>query len=296
MKIIIADEMEGEVVSEIKKLGTVEYKPQNINTAIEHADILIVRSATKVTKELLSHAKSLKLVARAGVGLDNVDSEACKEKNIKVVNTPGASTNAVAELALGLIICGLRNVQKAHHQMKKGVWDKKNLTGREIEGKTLGIIGYGRIGALLGKKAHALGMKIVAFNPPPRYQDEIVKYVETIDELFKEADVISLHAVLTDQTRNMINRENIAKMKDGVMIINAARGEMIDEEALFEACKSGKISCAALDVFSKEPYSGKLLELDNVYLTPHIGASSKEAQGRIGAELVKILQAELAKK
>jgi D-3-phosphoglycerate dehydrogenase len=296
MQILIADEMENEVVSEIKKLGNVIYKPApaDLPKQLENADVLIVRSATKVTKELLEHSKKLRLVARAGVGLDNVDAAACEQKNIKVVNTPGASTNAVAELALGLIICGLRNVQKAHYQMKNGVWDKKNLLGNEIQSKTLGVIGYGRIGALLGKKAFALGMNVIAYNPPPRHDDGIVKFVE-LHELFAQADVISIHAALTDGTRNIINKENIAKMKDAVMIVNSARGEMIDEEALFEACKSGKVSCAALDVFRTEPYKGKLNELNNVYLTPHLGASSKEAQGRIGAELVKILQNELKK-
>ena len=296
MQILIADEMEKEVVEEIKKLGTVDYNPSptDLPKHLENADALIVRSATKVTKDLLVHAKKLKLVARAGVGLDNVDAEACAAKNIKVVNTPGASTNSVAELALGLMLSGLRNVQKAHHQMKNGIWDKKNLIGHEIDGKTLGVIGYGRIGALLGKKAAALGMKIIAYNPPPRYEDGIAKFVE-LDELLSKADVISIHAALTDGTRNIINKENISRMKDGVMIINSARGEMIDEDALFEAVKSGKVSCAALDVFRSEPYKGKLSELDNVYLTPHIGASSKEAQGRIGAELIKILQNELKK-
>lgn len=296
MQILIADEMEKEVVEEIRKLGSVEYKPSPVDLPkkLENADVLIVRSATKVTKELLTHAKKLKIVARAGVGLDNVDAKACEEKSIKVMNTPGASTNAVAELALGLMICGLRNVQKAHHQMKNGIWDKKNLIGREIEGKTIGIIGYGRIGAMLGKKAFALGMNVIAYNPPPRHDDGIVKYVE-LYELLSQSDVISIHAALTDSTRNVINRENIAKMKDGVMIINSARGEIVNEDALYEACKSGKVSCAALDVFSVEPYKGKLTELDNIYLTPHLGASSKEAQARIGSELVKILQNELKK-
>jgi D-3-phosphoglycerate dehydrogenase len=294
MSIIIADDMEEAVVNEIRKLGHVEYKPADLALALQKADVLIVRSATKVTKELVGHAPNLKLVARAGVGLDNVDAKACQERGIKVVNTPGASTNAVAELALGAMIAGLRNIQKAHHQMKNGVWDKKGLTGREIAGKTLGIIGYGRIGASLGKKAYALGMRIIAFNPLPRTEDGIAAYVD-LDGLFRQADVISIHVPATESTINLVNKDNIAKMKDKVFIINTSRGEIIDEDALYEACKSGKVLGAALDVYRNEPYKGKLLELDNVCLTPHIGASTKEAQARIGKELVEILEKELKK-
>jgi D-3-phosphoglycerate dehydrogenase len=293
MRIVIADQMEDEVVEEIRKLGDVDFKPADVKAALAEADALIVRSATKVTADLISDAKNLKLVARAGVGLDNVDKEACSAKGIKVMNTPGASTNAVAELVIGLIICSMRNVQKAHHQMKNHRWEKKKLTGREIGGKTLGIIGYGRIGAMLGAKAQALGMKVIAYSPPPRREDGIVTYVDDLDSFLGQADVISLHAALTDGTRNIISRDNIAKMKDGAFLVNTARGEMIDEDALYDAVKSGKITGAALDVYQEEPYKGKLLELENVYFTPHIGAGTKEAQLRIGNELVEILKKEL---
>lgn len=290
MLIVIADDMEKEVVTELKKLGEVIYRPANLTQSIQSADVLIVRSATKVTRELLEHCKKLKIVARAGIGLDNVDQEACEAKGIRVVNTPGASTNAVAELALGLILATLRNVQKAHHQMKNGIWDKKNLMGNEIEGKTLGIIGYGRIGAVVGKKAHALGMKVIAYNPPPRHEDGIAIFIDNLDKFLAQADVISIHTALTDDTKNMINKDTIAKMKDSVYLINTARGEIIDEDALYEACKSKKIAGAALDVYREEPYKGKLLELDNIYFTPHLGASTKEAQIRIGKELVEKLK------
>jgi len=289
-KIVISDNMEEEVVELIEGLGEVSYRPENLPEELKDAEALIVRSATKVTREMLDGAPSLKAVARAGVGLDNVDQEACKEKGIKVINTPGASGNAVAELALGLAICGLRNVQKAHHQMKNKVWDKKHLVGHEIEGKTLGVIGYGRIGHLVGLKAHTMGMNIIGYNPPPRHEDGIVKYIDDMDEFLGKADVITIHCILTDETRNMINKEVISKMKDGAFIINLARGEIIDEDALYEGCKSGKLLGAALDVFPHEPYTGKLLELDNVYMTPHIGGSTKEAQLRIGEELVKKLK------
>ncbi|MCI0503791.1 hydroxyacid dehydrogenase [Candidatus Micrarchaeota archaeon] len=295
MRIVIADQMEEEVVKGISALGEVTYKPADVKGALEEADALIVRSATKVTADLISGAQRLKIVARAGVGLDNVDQAACKAKGIKVLNTPGASSNAVAELAIGLIIGAMRNIQKAHHQMKGGKWEKKTLAGNEIEGKTLGIIGYGRIGALLGNKARALGMHVIAYNPPPRHDDGMVEFVENLDAFLGRADAISLHVPATPQTVNLVCRESIAKMKDGVIIINTSRGEIIDEDALYEAAKSGKVGGAALDVFRKEPYSGKLLELDNVYLTPHLGASTKEAQEKIGAELVRLLKEELGK-
>jgi len=292
MLIVIADDMEENVVKEISRLAKVEYKPKDLKAALAKADMLVVRSATKVTKGLLADAPRLKLVARAGVGLDNIDVEACRAGGIKVVNTPGASTNAVAELALGLIITGLRNVQKAHHQMKAGVWDKKGLVGREVEGKTIGIIGYGRIGASLGQKAHALGMKVISYNIPPRHEDGIAAFVE-LDELLSRADVISIHVPVTESTRNLINSRNIAKMKNNVFIVNTSRGEIVDEDALYDACRSGKVLGAALDVYKTEPYKGKLLELDNVCFTPHLGGSTKEAQGRIGQELVAIVKAEL---
>jgi D-3-phosphoglycerate dehydrogenase len=296
MRIVIADQMEEEVVKGIGALGQVVYKPQDVKAALQDADALIVRSATKVTKELIADAPGLKVVARAGVGLDNVDQAACKAKGIKVINTPGASSNAVAELALGLILGAFRNIQKAHHQMKGGKWEKKTLTGNEIEGKTLGIIGYGRIGALLGKKADALGMKVISFNPPPRQEDGIVKFVDDLDSFLGMADVVSIHVPATPQTINLVSAANIAKMKNGVIIINTSRGEIIDEDALYDAVKSGKVAGAALDVYRSEPYNGKLLELENVYLTPHIGASTKEAQDKIGAELVRLLNEELGKK
>ncbi len=293
MKIVIADQMEDTVVRAIGALGTVVYKPADLKGQLHDADVLIVRSATTVTRELLSSAGRLRVVARAGVGLDNVDQKACQEKGVKVLNTPGASTNAVAELAIGLIIASLRNVQKANSQMKAGKWDKKGLIGAEVEGKTLGIIGYGRIGAAVGKKAHALGMKVIAYNPPPRHEDGIAAFVDSLDEFLARSDVVSLHAALTETTKNIINRGSIAKMKAGAFLINTARGEMVDEEALYEAVKGGKLGGAAIDVYRQEPYKGKLAELENVWMTPHLGASTREAQERIGQELVRLLKEEL---
>lgn len=286
-QIVISDNMESEVVEELKTIGEVIYLPENLSEALKDADVLIVRSKTKVTKEVIEGAPTLKIIARAGVGLDNIDLKAAGEKGITVINTPGASANAVAELALGHIFSMFRNIAKAHYQMKNKIWDKKHLVGRELEGKTLGIIGYGRIGSLLGKKANSLGMKIISYNPPPRHEDEIVEFIDDFDEFLKKADVITLHVPLIDSTKNIINSETISKMKDGVYILNTSRGGIIDEDALYEECKTGKIAAAALDVYAEEPYMGKLLELDNVFFTPHIGASTKEAQLRIGKELIE---------
>jgi D-3-phosphoglycerate dehydrogenase len=219
MRIIVSDTMEEDVVELIRELGEVIYKPDDLKSSLDQADVLIVRSATKVDKELLDSGAQLKAVGRAGIGLDNIDQDECEKRGIKVINTPGASRNAVAELALGLIICTMRNVQKAHLQMKNKNWDKKHLTGSEIEGKTLGIIGYGRIGSAVGRKAAALGMNIISYNPPPRYEDGIVQFIEDLDEFLAQSDVISLHTILTDETRHMINKETISKMKDGVFIV-----------------------------------------------------------------------------
>lgn len=286
-RIVISDNMDKGALEKLGGAGEITYKPENLESALADADVLVVRSATKVTKELLDSAKSLKMVARAGVGLDNIDQEACREKGIEVVNAPGASTNAVAEMALGLIIGLFRNIQKGHHQMKDGRWEKKSLMGSEINGKTLGIIGYGRIGSAVGKKAHALGMKIIAYNPPPRHEDDIVEYVDNLDDFLSSADVFTIHAALTDETRGMVNSDFISKMRDGSYLVNLARGEMVDEDALFDACKSGKLAGAALDVYPNEPYSGKLCELENVAMSPHIGGSTKEAQANIGAILAE---------
>lgn len=285
MLIVIADNMEEEAVEELRNVGEVILRPKDLKISLKEADVLVVRSATKVTRELIEGAQKLRVVARAGIGLDNVDQEACREKGIEVINTPAASTNAVAELVLGLMISSLRNVQKAHHQMKGGLWDKKHLTGREIEGRALGIIGYGRIGHLLGKKASLLGMRVLAYDPHPR-EDGIATFV-TLDELLARSDVISIHTALVEGTRDLINKDTIAKMKEGLVLINTSRGGVIDEDALYEACKSGRIAAAALDVYKEEPYKGRLLELDNVYFTPHLGAGTREAQVRIGKEIAE---------
>ena len=285
MEIAIMDEMEENVVKEISKMGRVKYKPNH--SELTDAEFIIVRSATKVNAELLDKAPKTKFVARAGVGLDNVDQKECEKRGIKVYNTPNASSNAVAELSIGLIFSLLRNLPRADKGTKEGKWEKKNLLGNEFSQKTLGVIGYGRIGSLLGQKARALGAKVIAVSKetPP----EGVEFC-TLEELAKRSDIISIHAPLTNETKGMVNKELISKMKKNALIINTSRGEIIDEKALFEALREKRIAGAALDVYCKEPYSGELSTLENVVLTPHIGASTNEAQNRIGEELIKILR------
>jgi len=289
MKIVISDDLDAGAVENIKKAGHVVYKPANLDAELADAEALVVRSATKVTKEFLGKAPKLKVVFRAGVGLDNIDVEACKAHGIKVQNTPQASTNAVAEMAVGCIIGLFRQLGRAHHSMKGGKWEKKLFMGHEIEGKTLGIIGCGRIGCAVATKAHALGMKVVSYNPPPRVDCAGVHYVE-LDDLLAHSDVITIHAAPTKETENIINAATIGKMKKGAYVINLARGTMVDEEALYNALKEGKLGGAALDVYKEEPYKGKLLELENVIFTPHIGGSTFEAQDKIGTVIAEELK------
>lgn len=289
MKILIADEMEKEVIEKIAKIGTVSYKPSNLVEEMSNSEVLIVRSATKVDEKLLANTSKLKLIIRAGVGLDNVDIEAANKKNIEVLNTPNASTNAVAEFTIGLIFSLFRKIHLAHLSMKNGKWEKKLFIGNEISGKTLGILGFGRIGSEVAKKAMALGMKVIAYSSSKK-EMEGVTFFDDFEKFISSLDVLSIHLSTNKETIKMINKKTLSIFKKGSCIINTSRGEIIDEEALFESLKAGQIAAAALDVFTKEPYSGKFSELENVLLTPHIGASTTEAQTKIGHEIIRILK------
>ncbi len=291
MKIVISEKMEEEVVEKIRKLGEVAYLPNDLFASLKDAGAIVTRSATKVNEELLSHAPVLKVVARAGVGLDTIDLPACEKRGIKVINTPGASSNAVAELALALILSFSRSLPRADSAMKRKIWAKKELTGREIQGKTLGVVGFGRIGSMLALKARSLGMEIIYYDPHSK-PSGIGKAVN-LDELFSSSDFISLHVPLTPETKGLVNGPAFSKMKKTAVLVNTARGGLVDEEALCSALKEGHIAGACLDVYPQEPYEGKLCELDNVLLSPHIGGSTKEAQARIGEELVEQLKAHL---
>lgn len=259
-------------------------------------DVLVVRSATKVTSDIIEAGKNLKIIARAGIGLDNIDVQKAKEKGIKILNTPGASAPSVAELAIGLMLACARHIAKATISLKEGKWEKKILKGKELLGKTLGLIGFGNIGQEVARRALGFGMRVIAYDPARPKTDLPVEYVD-LDTLLKESDFISLHVPLIESTKHMINKDTISKMKDGVIIVNTSRGGTIDEEALYEALVSGKVYAAGLDVFEVEPPSDelrrKLLSLDNVVATPHIGASTAEAQKRVGKELVEKIFREL---
>lgn len=256
-------------------------------------DGMVVRSRTKVRKDLIDKASQMKVIIRGGAGLDSIDVDHAQGKGIDVRNTPAANSNAVAELALGLMISLARHTAQADSSMKSGRWDKKKLKGTEIAGKTLGVVGYGRIGQLLGEKAKALGMKVVAYDPYVEHPDII-----PLDEVLAAADYISLHIPMTPQTAGFINAESFAKTKKGAYLIQASRGGTVDEQALYTALTSGVLRGAALDVFTEEPPKSELLlnlvSLPNVIATPHLGAATVEAQNRVGDEIVKIAVSYLA--
>jgi len=286
MKVIITDPIAKAGVKMLQDAGLeVEERPglppADLIQAIPAFDAIIVRSATKVTADVINAGTNLKVIGRAGVGLDNVDKKAADARGIKVVNTPAATSVTVAELALGHMLALARSIPQATQSLREGKWEKKAFKGTELFGKTLGLIGSGRIGTELGKRAIAMGMNVLVFDPflkECRYGK-----LTSLDDLLSKADYISLHVPKTDKTFHIINRESIAQMKKGVIIVNCARGGVIDEEALYEALKSGQVAAAALDVYESEPVKDfKLFSLPNVIGTPHIGAQTKEGQERAG--------------
>ncbi len=256
--------------------------PEGLIEKIPGYDAIVIRSRTKVRKDVLEAATNLKAVARAGVGLDNVDLVAAKELGVKVINSPEAPSNAVAELIIGLMFSLARNIAEADGTMKQGKWEKKRLTGFELRGKTMGIIGLGRIGELVAEKAKALGMKLLIYN---RTRDRVRSMVEAmgaelvdIERVYKDSDIISIHLPATPETRHMVGSDQFEMMKPTAYIINAARGGLINEAALKIALDEGKIAGAALDVYEEEPTKDmSLVGRANVVCTPHIGAGSVEA-------------------
>ena len=275
-----------------------EITPEQIKEKISNFDIVVVRSRTKITKEMIDRAAQCKIIARVGVGLDNIDVEAAKAKNIRVINAVEGAMNAVAELVLGLMLSMAREIPRADREIRNGKWLKKELMGIELSGKYLGIVGLGNIGKRLAKLARGLNMNIIGFDVIP-IADDFVRDVglikADIDTLISSADFISFHVPLTETTHHLVNAKRISTMKKTAYIINTSRGEIIDEDALYDALKEGKIAGAALDVFEKEPATGnKLTTLPNVICTPHIGAQTKEAQALaanvIGEKIVMILR------
>jgi D-3-phosphoglycerate dehydrogenase len=253
--------------------------------AIADCDGIVIRSATKLTADVLRHAQRLKVIGRAGVGVDNVDVEAATRKGIVVANAPESTVVSAAEHTLALLLSLARHVPEAHAALKEGRWERSRFGGIELAGKTLGVLGFGRIGQQVARRALALEMRVVAYDPfvsRERFRELGVERVESLDDVYAQADFITLHLPLTDETRGSLGRDAIARMRPGVRIVNAARGELVDEDALAEALRDGVVAAAALDVFSREPYDGPLLGLDNVVVTPHLAASTAEAQDRAG--------------
>jgi len=259
-----------------------EITPDQIKEKIGNFDIVVVRSRTKITKEMIDRANKCKIIARVGVGLDNIDVGAAKTKEIRVINAVEGAMNAVAELVLGLMLSLAREIPRADREIRNGKWLKKELMGTELSGKYLGIVGLGNIGKKLAKHAKALNMNIIGYDVIPIPEDfsrEVGLIKADLDTLVSSADYISFHVPFTESTHHLVNSHLLAKMKKNVYLINTSRGEIIDENALYDALKEGKIAGAALDVFESEPATGnKLASLPNVICTPHIGAQTKEAQ------------------
>nr|AIF18862.1 NAD-binding D-isomer specific 2-hydroxyacid dehydrogenase (serA, PHGDH) [uncultured marine thaumarchaeote KM3_84_F11] len=275
-----------------------EITPEQVAEKIGNFEVVVVRSRTKMTRELIEKADKCKIIARVGIGLDNIDQEAAKEKNIRVINAVEGAITAVAELVIGLMISMAREIPRADREIRNGNWIKKELMGSELKGKYLGIVGLGNIGKRLGRLARALNMNIIGYDVIP-IDDEFSKEVglmkADLDTLLSSADYISFHVPLLDSTRHMINTEKLKMMKNTARIINTSRGGVIDEEALYNSLKDGSLAGAALDVFEAEPATeNKLITLPNFIATPHIGAQTKEAQllaaNIIAEKIIQILR------
>jgi D-3-phosphoglycerate dehydrogenase len=261
---------------------------------VDEIEAWIVRSGTRVTRRLLEGAPRLRWVARAGAGLDNIDVAAAKERGIVVLNIPGANSVAVAELTIGLLLGLLRQIPAADASLRRGAWEKSKFQGRELRGKTIGIVGLGRIGRAVAQRARAFEMTCLACDPLVSLEDARAAGVELLPlaEVLPRADILTLHVPLTPETRGLLGAAEIARMRRGAVLVNAARGGLVDESALHAALVSGALSGAALDVFAVEPPGASpLLSLPNVVATPHLGATTVEAQDAVGEEIVRLLLA-----
>jgi D-3-phosphoglycerate dehydrogenase len=285
MKILIADAFDASLPKRLEKFGEVSTDMAELATT----QVLLIRSKTKVTQAMVEQAPLLKLVIRGGVGLDNVDREACKARGVEVMNTAAASSVSVAEMAMAFMVAIPARLIEAHMAMKEGKFPKNELKRTELFQKTLGLIGAGAIATEVAKRAQGFGMKVIAYDP--FLATHPVAELKPLDEVLAQADVISIHTPLTDQTKGMFNKDAFAKMKDGVMIINTGRGKVVVEEDLAEALKAGKVRAYGTDVWFSDPPAPEcpLLSAPNVFMAPHLGASSKENLLRIGDTVVEIL-------
>lgn len=301
-KVLICDPVAKEAVEILKKAGLEVVEKVGLSEAdlvgcIGDYSAIIVRSATKVTRKVIEAGRNLEVIARGGVGLDNIDIACANERKIPVVNTPRASSISVAELAIAHLLSLARSIPQADASMKAGKWEKKRFTGFEVYGKTIGVIGIGRIGQEVASRAIGLGMKVIFYDPfgccPPSIQAPQMDSCD-LGKLLRESDIITLHVPLTKETRHMIGEKEFAVMKKGVVIVNCARGGIVDEKALLDALKSGQVKGACLDVFEQEPPAGNpLVGMENVIVTPHIGASTREGQFRVGTEIAALVAEKL---
>ena len=293
-KILVCDPIHGEGIEKLEEAGfEVDVNPtishQQLRRVVSRYDALIVRGRTKVTGEIIEAGERLKIIGRAGVGLDNIDIEAAEKRGVTVLNTPEASAEAVAELTMGLILSLARSIPLADRTTKDGKWMKKKLVGWQLRGKTLGTIGLGNIGLKVARLARAFGMKILITKrtpPAPELLRELDGEFVPLKETLRRSDIVTIHVPLTPQTHHMIGEEEIRLMKEGAYIINTSRGAIVDEKALLEALQSGRLAGAALDVYEEEPPKNlTLIRMPNVVCTPHIGAQTEEAQ-RAAATLI----------
>lgn len=302
-RVLVCDSIDQAGIDSMKRSGLAvdyrpEIKPAELVSSVKDYDVIIVRSRTKVTKEVIEAAASAKIIARVGVGLDNVDVKVAESKNIRVINAPEAAATAVAELAIGLMISLARSIPRADSEGKKGNWIKKDLMGSQLSGKYLGIVGVGNIGRNIGRLAKSLRMNLIGYDPIPinrEFVSETGMIVTDLNTLLESSDFVTCHVPSTPDTVHMFNSERFAKMKPTAYLVNTSRGEIIDEKALYEALKSGRLAGAALDVFEVEPPTNKeLLALPNLICTPHIGAQTKEAQSLastvIAEKVIQILR------
>ncbi len=295
-KILVSDTISDVALDLLKSSGSeYEYVPElsplQLAEKIGGFDAIIVRSRTKVTREVILRGTKLKVIGRAGVGVDNIDVDAARQNGIKVVNTPEALTNAVAEFTIGLMIDLARSIPRADRLLKGGKWAKSSITGTELKGKVYGTIGIGRIGARVAEIAHALGMKIIANDVIPIPESLITKLeitVANLDQVFSTADFVDLHVPLTEQTKYLVDYGKLSKMKRSAYLINTARGKIVNETDLLKALDEGKIAGAALDVFETEPLTQpELIKQENLIITPHIAGQTEESQSEAGRSVVE---------
>jgi D-3-phosphoglycerate dehydrogenase len=296
IRVLIADDMSKKAVEILQKAGfavdfKVGLKPEQLAAIIGEYHGLGIRSATKVTAAILQNPGKLKIIGRAGVGVDNIDLKAAAQKNVLVINTPQGNAAAAAELAVGLMFALARKIPQAAETMRQGLWEKKKFMGVELAGKTLGVIGLGNIGRQVAERGVGLKMSVIGYDPFVKAEAGLPAGVKpaALDELIATSDFITLHVPLVAATKDLFGADNLGKMKKGACLINCARGGIVDEAALLEALKSGHLAGAALDVFAKEPpEASPLFQHENLIAMPHLGASTREAQEKVAIELAEV--------